>query len=408
MKTILLSILLLGQSTPSREMTVQGFVYDRSRVLATEGMSPAEAGVPNAPVLLELHLKTPDHPQVELARGKTDEWGRYEAKVRVPDLPSTSGAFRISGVATHEGADYRFDVTPEGRFEAAVYETTTALDDIRIIRNAIFLDVMGQPADRVDVTEVLHLVNGGKKAFQGIRPNLGMPRPLLATIRTSVRTHRLRAGLSHAETSLDAFPVEAGLAGISGSILPTGPEGDDLIIAYTLHLGPGGRASITRPVYFGAEVVNVFYPRTGVGVDPGKGFSDAEPAPGEMAAKYYVRERRDVRPGEELMIEIDLAPHKFYWVIGSFGLVFLLAVFLAYLAARRASKAVDAADTIPNLDGPAAPSLPLDVGRLLGKIEALEGADAQDSLREGKRQAYVEEILEALKRSRTRRGSSDE
>ncbi|MCZ6602857.1 MAG: hypothetical protein O6952_07620, partial [Planctomycetota bacterium] len=262
--------------------------------------------------------------------------------------------------------------------------------------------------DRVEVTELLHIVNGGNKAFRGIRPNLGMPRPLLATIRTSVQPHRLSARLRLAGTSLDVIPAEAGLSGIFGTIPPTGPEGDDLIILYTLHLGPGGRASITRPVYFGAEVVSVFYPRTGVGVDPGKGFSGAVPAPKELAQKYYVRERRDVRPGEELIIEIDLAPHKFYWVIGSFGLVFLLAVFLANLAARKSSNAVEAVETRPSLDGSVAPSLPPDVGRLLGKIEALESSDAQDPLREGMRQAYVEEILEALKRSRTRRGSSDE
>lgn len=435
--------LLMAPTGQSREMVVDGLVYNRTKILEWEGDSPPgpeDVGLAGVEVTFELHVPGLSHPMVDLARAKSDEEGRVLVKVDVPDTDRSRGSFHVRGVASYAGGRFPFTVSDDGTFEVAVYEPIDDPAAIRIPTHAVMLVTSEDRPGLVSVQERIRIVNDTGRAFQGFKPRMGMETGVLATIRATGGPHGLQAWHGRTGTRLDAIKIDEERWAVVGTVPPTGPLGADFLIQYTLHLEEARKGSIGRRLIADTAKVEIYYPSSGIGLDLPEGFGDPRPAPEETAPGFVVSVGEDVASGEQIQIGIDLASGLLLRLTIGIAAVFLFALALAYVGARAGGRAVEpGADAEPiarriaRLDvrnargeidpgvyarereailreamaaraigdgGRGGPTLSPEIVRLLEKIDAVEEGEAAEAVKEGRRQAYLGEILEVLRRQR--------
>ena len=447
MKTALILILpiLFPAFGQDREAEVDGLVFNRTKILESEGGTPLEpgaVGVAGVEVNFQLHVPVASHSTVPLAKGKTDENGRIKMRLVLPDLPGDRDSYHIKGVAGYGGAQYPFQVSRDGKFQVAVYESTPDPAEVRVLSHRIFLVPSEGAPGSITVIERMKVLNKGPRAFRGVEHKDGMGQGFVATIRATGSPHEVIARMGRIGTPLVIMDLGSEMAAVLGPIPPTGSEGEDLSIQYHMELGEVARGAITRGIIARTEEIRVFYPEADFGVDLPDGFSEAEDASEEAgAAGFVVRKKVGLSPGEELEVGVDFGSSRIYWVMGSFGAAFLIALLLAFAGASRGDKAVEPgagaepiARRIARLDirnargeiDPAsygrereallreamagkaldlsrgAPSLDPEVERLMDRIGSLTRSGGDAAVKQGKRQAYLEEIYETLRRQRER------
>ena len=401
---IFLVAILIPSAARSEEVTVEGLVYNRTRILEADGPSPPspeDVGVPGVAVVL-IGGERP-HSGGAHEGAETDEQGRVQIRI---DRTDDSHNHALGGAARYGGVWYPFRVSPDNTFEVAVYELTNEASTVRVTRHKMTLEPFGNPAASIHVEEEIGIVNDGPRAFQGIRPVPQMSQGLIATIRATGSPHAVEAMLLKSGVPLRDVPVGGDVVGVIGTVPPTGPEGDTILLSYAIHVGEGGGGTITRPIYYRTKRMQILYPRTGIRVRVPEGFSDPRPPSGEAGAKYLLLEASNLPEGGEIRISLSFPSDRFYWVIGGFAGAFLFALTLAFIAARRGARAVEA--PAPEVAVPGADGFDPEVQRLLGKIDSLEESDEDEPIKRGKRMAFMEEIVDALLKGRSRTGTRGE
>ena len=317
------------------EVTIEGLVYNDTKVLEWEGASPLmpeDAGVPGLPVVLfgmGLGGGGIKHPSA-----LSDEAGcvRFELDLsRELFLRAGEG---ITGAALYDGILFPFCLSPHWTFRVPVYESTAELGRIRILEDSILLYPKDNSWNTLVVREEIRIVNEGTRAFVGIRPVASMPAGLLATIRVPALPCWQTARHQGGGAPMEAVVMGQRTIGILGFIPPTGPLGEEILISYELPLDEVGSGTISRSAYCDIEVFRIAYPREGSGLEPPEGFSDPQPAPEELGPRYLVVERRNIPGGEDIAFSVSSASARGYPVPTLIVLAFLASVILAQLIAR--------------------------------------------------------------------------
>jgi hypothetical protein len=310
----------------------------------------------------------------------SDDMGRVKF---VLPLPGETLTKPIRAIATYEGVRFDFVIPPGGKFEAPVYETTTESDAIRILKDEVFLEVSGDPPDHVRVLERIQVVNTGSRAFQGNKPKAAMPHGILVSVGVPAPPHdRPRAMLGKTGAPLEVRMRDDKVMAVVGNLPPTGPEGESILIAYSLHMGEEGGGGISRPLYAETDLFQVYYSKKGIQVRLPDGFSDPA-APEDPELKDFVMvEASGIGSGTEMVLGLSLRSGRFYWVLAGFAGAFVIALILALVGAIGGPGAVRSTALSPEID------------RLIDDIDGLDPAA------EGRRVAYLERILEILRQGR--------
>jgi hypothetical protein len=377
--------ILLAISIPAlagaEEIVIEGIVYNRTKILESVADSPpkpanvGEGGVQVMLLGVEGLDRSMGHPVAT-----TDDMGRAKF---ILDLPGETLTKPIRAIATYEEVRFDFVIPPGGKFEAPVYETTTDADAIRILRDEVFLDVSGDPPDHVRVLERIQVVNEGTRAFQGNKPKAAMPHGILVSIGVPAPPHdRPRAVIGKTRAPLEVRMRDEKVMAVVGNLPPTGPEGESILIAYSLHLGEEGGGGLSRPLYAETDRFQVYYGKKGIKLDLPDGFSDpVEPDDAELK-DFFLVEAAAVPAGTEMVLGLSLRSKRFYWVLAGFAGAFVLALILAIVGAVGGPGAVRPTAFSPEID------------RLIDDIDGLDPAA------EGRRVAYLERILEILRQGR--------
>ena len=420
----------------AQDIVVEGLVFDRSAILEAEGddgPSPADVPMAGVDVIItgeSAHGRGGQHPT-----GRSGADGRVSLVFPFEDDGHGHGPPKLRGAAVYEGSWYPFEVSDDGKFQVGVYQTTYETDKVRILKDSIYLEAKGEPPSSIQVRETLLIVNESTRAFGGVRPIAAMKKGLLATIRVPRQPHAARAFLPDVGMPLEATVIDQNRMAVMGTITPTGPEGMLVAIEYDLQVGEEGGGAISRPLYCPTETFQVYVGKSGIKVNLPDGFGEFGPADGELAGRFLLAEASGLGDGDEIDLQVSLRSNRFYWVLGLFAGAFLLALGLAGVASWRGSGSVTAraaaepiARRIARLDirnargeidpgqyarerealireamagreiqGADGAALPPEVMRLVEKIDALENDGADEKVKEGKRQAYLDELLEVIR-----------
>jgi hypothetical protein len=377
--------MILAISIPAlagaEEIVVEGIVYNRTKILesvADTPPEPADVGEAGVQVML-LGLEGLDRSMGHPMR-PTDDTGRVKF---VLDLPGENLKKPISAIATYEGVRFDFVIPPGGKFEAPVYETTADADAVKILKDEVFLDVSGDPPDHVRVLERIVMVNTGARAFQGNKPKAAMPHGILISVGVPAPPHdRPRAVMGKRGAPLEVRMRDDRVMAVVGTLPPTGPEGETILIAYSLHVGEEGGGPLSRPLYTDTDSFQVYYAKKGIKVRVPDGFSDPiEPDEAELK-DFFLVEKGGIPGGTEVVLGLSLRSARFYWVLAGFAGAFVLALILALVGAVGGPGAVRSSAFSPEID------------------RIIEDIDALDPAAEGRRVAHLERILEILRQGR--------